>query len=255
MRQRPGRPAQCRRAAARQPQPAHARQLRRHGVRHAAISTASPASGPCVSPRTSPARCRACRRATTSCAARSTSSGGRGAPSRSGRSPSPQQLRRAGVTTMLVSDHPHLFEIGGRELPHRLQRLGLRARARGRPVAHVPRPELRRRAGAARPAAAGGSGATGWAGRRRATVPTTARARSSAPRRTSRGRGRCAPRPTGCATARPDDAPFLLFVDEFDPHEPFDTPEPWAGRYDPDWEGELLIWPPYDVGRGGRRAA
>jgi arylsulfatase A-like enzyme len=46
----------------------------------------------------------------------------------------------------------------------------------------------------------------------------------------------------------PDDAPFLLFVDEFDPHEPFDTPEPWAGRYDPDWEGELLIWPPYDVG-------
>ena len=37
-------------------------------------------------------------------------------------------------------------------------------------------------------------------------------------------------------------------MDEFDPHEPFDTPEPWAGRYDPDWEGELLIWPPYDVG-------
>ena len=28
-------------------------------------------------------------------------------------------------------------------------------------------------------------------------------------------------------------APFMLFVDEFDPHEPFDTPEPWAGRYDP----------------------
>ena len=46
----------------------------------------------------------------------------------------------------------------------------------------------------------------------------------------------------------PAAAPFLLFVDEFDPHEPFDTPEPWAGRYDPDWEGELLIWPPYDVG-------
>ena len=46
----------------------------------------------------------------------------------------------------------------------------------------------------------------------------------------------------------PDDTPFLLFVDEFDPHEPFDTPEPWLGRYDPDWEGELLIWPPYDVG-------
>jgi arylsulfatase A-like enzyme len=46
----------------------------------------------------------------------------------------------------------------------------------------------------------------------------------------------------------PGDAPFLLFVDEFDPHEPFDTPAPWAGRYDPEWDGELLIWPPYDVG-------
>lgn len=49
-----------------------------------------------------------------------------------------------------------------------------------------------------------------------------------------------------------EDAPhherFLLFVDEFDPHEPFDTPESWARRYDPDWEGPHLIWPPYAVG-------
>ena len=37
----------------------------------------------------------------------------------------------------------------------------------------------------------------------------------------------------------------LLVVDEFDPHEPFDTPEPWTSRYDPDWDGERLIWPPY----------
>jgi len=46
-----------------------------------------------------------------------------------------------------------------------------------------------------------------------------------------------------------DDAPsherFLLFVDEFDPHEPFDTPEPYASLYDPDWRGPHLIWPPY----------
>ena len=35
---------------------------------------------------------------------------------------------------------------------------------------------------------------------------------------------------------------FLLFVDEFDPHEPFDT-EPWASQYG-EWEGERLIWPP-----------
>jgi arylsulfatase A-like enzyme len=43
------------------------------------------------------------------------------------------------------------------------------------------------------------------------------------------------------------DERFLLFVDEFDPHEPFDTPEPWANRYDPDWRDELIIWPPYSV--------
>lgn len=41
---------------------------------------------------------------------------------------------------------------------------------------------------------------------------------------------------------------FLLFVDEFDPHEPFDTPAPWANRYDPDWSDELIIWPPYAIG-------
>jgi arylsulfatase A-like enzyme len=40
---------------------------------------------------------------------------------------------------------------------------------------------------------------------------------------------------------------FMLFVDEFDPHEPFDTPSPWANRYDPDWRDELIIWPPYAV--------
>jgi arylsulfatase A-like enzyme len=37
---------------------------------------------------------------------------------------------------------------------------------------------------------------------------------------------------------------YLLVVDEFDPHEPFDTPEPWASRYD-DRTDERIIWPPY----------
>ena len=48
-----------------------------------------------------------------------------------------------------------------------------------------------------------------------------------------------------------DEAPsaerFMLFVDEFDPHEPFDVPEPWMSRYDPDWDGPRVIWPPYAV--------
>jgi arylsulfatase A-like enzyme len=41
---------------------------------------------------------------------------------------------------------------------------------------------------------------------------------------------------------------FMLFVDEFDPHEPFDTPEPWANKYDQEWSDELIIWPPYAIG-------
>jgi arylsulfatase A-like enzyme len=43
----------------------------------------------------------------------------------------------------------------------------------------------------------------------------------------------------------PGDARFMLFIDEFDPHEPFDTPEPYASRYDSSWTGPHLIWPPY----------
>jgi len=45
---------------------------------------------------------------------------------------------------------------------------------------------------------------------------------------------------------------FMLFIDEFDPHEPFDTPAPWANAYDPDWNDELIIWPPYSVGTVAR---
>ncbi|MEO5723749.1 MAG: sulfatase-like hydrolase/transferase [Ilumatobacteraceae bacterium] len=42
---------------------------------------------------------------------------------------------------------------------------------------------------------------------------------------------------------------WMLFVDEFDPHEPFDTPAPWRGRYeDQPWTGDDIIWPPYVVG-------
>ena len=38
---------------------------------------------------------------------------------------------------------------------------------------------------------------------------------------------------------------FFLFVDEFDPHEPFDTPERWAYRYHDQRDEPLQIWPPY----------
>ena len=49
--------------------------------------------------------------------------------------------------------------------------------------------------------------------------------------------------------ATPHHDRWFLFVDEFDPHEPFDTPEPWVDRYqDGPWDGDWIIWPPYANG-------
>ena len=120
-----------------------------------------------------------------------------------------------------------------RELPRRLRRLGVRAGPRGRPVATRPRPDVDRRAGAA--------GAAGWIHHHYDTSRTWFRDGGRLPRRPHDGRGRPV---AGAARRRPHER-FLLFVDEFDPHEPFDAPEPWMSRYDPDWEGPQLIWPPY----------
>lgn len=38
---------------------------------------------------------------------------------------------------------------------------------------------------------------------------------------------------------------FFLYVDTFDPHEPWDPPKWYVDRYDPDYEGEEVIYPLY----------
>lgn len=40
--------------------------------------------------------------------------------------------------------------------------------------------------------------------------------------------------------------PFFLYVDTFDPHEPWDPPRYYTDLYDPDYEGEKVIYPRYD---------
>ena len=174
-------------------------------------------------------------------------------------------LRRAGVTTMLVSDHPHLFENGGEnyhtdftawdyQRGHESDAwktrpdptwAGAPSFGRGwtpyddsrgwfRGEEDFPGPRTMR-------------AAARWldahVGRARLdplVFPPVVGAELAAERATRAAVGSLAqPR----ATDR-----FLLFVDEFDPHEPFDTPEPWASRYDPDWKGPHLIWPPYRKG-------
>ncbi len=38
---------------------------------------------------------------------------------------------------------------------------------------------------------------------------------------------------------------FFLYVDTFDPHEPWDPPQWYVDRYDPDYKGEKIIYPVY----------
>lgn len=43
-----------------------------------------------------------------------------------------------------------------------------------------------------------------------------------------------------------DEGPFFLWVDTFDPHEPWDPPQPYVDRYDAGYQGEEVIYPHYD---------
>ena len=41
-------------------------------------------------------------------------------------------------------------------------------------------------------------------------------------------------------------SPFFLYVDTFDPHEPWDPPRYYIDRYDPDYQGDELMEPAYE---------
>jgi arylsulfatase A-like enzyme len=145
------------------------------------------------------------------------------------------QLRRAGVTTMLLTDHPHLFEVGGENYHTDFDAWDYQ---RGHESdAWKTRPDPSWIGAPALPAAAGAIS------HHYDTSRTWFRDEADFP----------GPRTMAAAAHwlehdAPADERFFLFVDEFDPHEPFDTPEPWASRYY-DTAGEpRLIWPPYAVG-------
>lgn len=137
-------------------------------------------------------------------------------------------LRDAGVTSMLVSDHPHLFEVGGENYHTDFDAWDYERGHESDPWKTRPDPS--------------------WLG-----APLMGRRFS--PYDNSRGYFREEqdfPGPkTMAAAARwldesaPHHERFFLFIDEFDPHEPFDAPEPYASMYDDTWEGPHLIWPPY----------
>ncbi|MBJ7281687.1 MAG: sulfatase [Acidimicrobiia bacterium] len=151
-----------------------------------------------------------------------------------------RQLRRdAGISTMLVSDHPHLFEAGGENYHHDFGAWDYlrggeddpwRTRADTSQIGAPTLPPFRE---------------SGW--RNYDLSRTFFREEADFPGpRTMTAAAKWLDQELG-AQRRPEERAFL-FVDEFDPHEPFDAPEKWASLYDDDWEGERLIWPPYTSG-------
>ena len=160
-------------------------------------------------------------------------------------------LRRAGVTTMLVSDHPHLFETGGEN--YHTDFFGweyLRGHEGDPWKTHLDPSWV---GSPARPALDGS-----WFWRKLLGDAAGSRIGVHAYDRTRtffrREEDYPGPKTMRAAAewlrrATPHHDRWLLFVDEFDPHEPFDTPPPWLGRYeDEPWPGEAIIWPPYAVG-------
>jgi arylsulfatase A-like enzyme len=170
-------------------------------------------------------------------------------------------LRRADVATMLVSDHPHLFETGGENYHTDFSGWDYQRGHEGDPWKTYRDPSA---VGAPTLALDGRPLITnaadgGWFLRDQLGIADTSfghrhyddsrswfRAEEDFP----------GPRTMASAASwlrhasRAHDR-WMLFVDEFDPHEPFDTPEPWASMYDADPIGldqARLIWPPYIVG-------
>jgi arylsulfatase A-like enzyme len=137
-------------------------------------------------------------------------------------------LRAAGAVTKLVADHPHLFEVGGENYHTDFTAWDYERGHESDPWQTRPDPS--------------------WIG-----APSTGR--PGMPYENSRTYFReevdfPGPRTMTAAAAwlenhAPHHERFFLFVDEFDPHEPFDTPDPYASMYDPGWDGPHLIWPPY----------
>jgi arylsulfatase A-like enzyme len=143
-----------------------------------------------------------------------------------------RSLRARGVTTMLVSDHPHLFETGGENYHSDFNAWLYERGHESDPWRTAPDPS--------------------WVGTptlpaRRSAVHhayddsrTYFRAEEEFP-----GPKTMAAAADWIRTSATTHEQFFLFVDEFDPHEPFDTPLPYAEMYDPEWDEPRVIWPPY----------
>ncbi len=159
------------------------------------------------------------------------------------------KLRQSGVTTMLVSDHPHLFETGGEN--YQCDFAGWEY-VRGHESDHWRTHTDPSFIGS--PETAAGTG--DWFFSRAFGFPKGSLTRGYDRSRTFFREESDYPGPRTMraaaewiAQATPQHDRWMLFVDEFDPHEPFDTPAPWRGKYDAEpWDEAAIIWPPYTNG-------
>ena len=126
---------------------------------------------------------------------------------------------------------------GRRELPPRLRGLGLPARSRRRSVAHPARPVVDRRTRAAR------AGRAVRPRLRHEPHVVSRRSRLPGPEDDDR-RGPLARRGADAPSAAPTSARCWSSTSSTRTSRST-HPEPWASRYDPDWDGPRLIWPPY----------
>lgn len=149
-------------------------------------------------------------------------------------------LRHEGVVTQLISDHPHLFETGGenyhcdfngwdyvRGHESDAWKTAKNRSAVGAPVHEVLAPRFPREYDINR---------TWFESEEDFPGPKTM---SAAAQWVDENAGQ--------------HERFFLMIDEFDPHEPFDTPEPWASKYRDNTGKPMRVWPPYakDVVKDG----
>ena len=146
--------------------------------------------------------------------------------------PITRHLQKAGVTTMLVSDHPHLFETGGENYHTDFTAWEYVRGHEDDPWRTAPDPSW---IGA--PAVPANES---WVTRHYDTSRTWFKKEDDFP-----GPRTMAEAARWLEQQAPHAERFMLFIDEFDPHEPFDVPEPWMSMYDPEWDGPKVIWPPY----------
>ena len=152
-----------------------------------------------------------------------------------------QDLRMTGVVSHLITDHPHLFETGGENYHTDFSAWDYLRGHEGDPWKTRPDPSW---VGTPALPAASGIFRRGYDDSR-----TYFREEADFP----------GPKTMAAAAEWLDHNAgaherFFLFVDEFDPHEPFDTPEPWTFKYHDQRDQELMIWPPYGTNPVGRGA-